>query len=111
MAAMTDRPDETDPTTEAVFNSISAQAQETNRIRVDGLDRLVKELAERGPAGDGRSRAKDLAHQIAGSAGTFGYARASELAREIEQLLTLAHDAEVVAQLRERVTELREALG
>jgi HPt (histidine-containing phosphotransfer) domain-containing protein len=111
MAAMTGRPTEPDPTTEAVFNSISAQAQETNRIRVDGLDRLVKELAEGGPEGDGRSRAKDLAHQIAGSAGTFGYARASELAREIEQLLIVDFDAEVVAQLQERISELREALG
>ncbi|WP_161606160.1 Hpt domain-containing protein [Microlunatus speluncae] len=100
-----------DPTTEAVFNSISAQAQETNRIRVTALDQLIQELPEDGSAADGRRRAKDLAHQIAGSAGTFGNARASELAREMEQLLTGEIDATAASELRTRVAALLEALG
>lgn len=108
---MTDRSDEHDLTTEAVFNSISAQAQETNRIRVNALEKLVRDLADGGSADDCRDRAKDLAHQIAGSAGTFGYARASELAREIEQLLSGEIDRGTVELLELRVTEVREALG
>lgn len=111
MAAVTDRPDEPDPTTEAVFNSISAQAQETNRIRVDALDQLIKEIAAGEPMDDRRARAKDLAHQIAGSAGTFGYFLASEFAREIEQLLIGDLDVESVAHLQDRVSQVREALG
>lgn len=108
---MSDRPGGPDPTTEAVFNSISAQAQETNRIRVTALDQLIQELTETGPAADQRRRAKDLAHQIAGSAGTFGNARASELAREMEQLLAGEIDTTTVSALRSRVAELLEALG
>ncbi len=107
---MSDRHGGTDPTTEAVFNSISAQAQETNRIRVTALDQLIHELTENEPATDRRRRAKDLAHQIAGSAGTFGNSRASELAREIEQLLVGEIDAETASDLRKRIAELLEAL-
>ncbi|HLT61213.1 MAG TPA: Hpt domain-containing protein [Microlunatus sp.] len=104
---MTDR----DPDTEAIFRSIRAQAQETNRIRVETLDELTADVGDDGLSARIRHRAKDLAHQIAGSAGTFGYLRASDLAREIETILVGDVDAGALADLRKRIEELRGALG
>lgn len=125
---MTDRPRSSEPTessdpvpssgqdgadlpTEAVFNSISAQARETNRIRVDALSGLITSVADDASFVEDRGRAKDLAHQIAGSAGTFGYVRASELAREVEELLVADDlDHSVQASLLKKIAELRRAL-
>ncbi len=60
----------------------------------------------------GRKLAKDLAHQIAGSAGTFGYFLASEFARLIEARLAEEEDeaGAPTDRLRDLLTELRTSL-
>lgn len=108
---MTDCSDRPSPSPEAVFDSISAQAQETNRIRVDALAAAILRSDPAGLSPDDRQHAKDLAHQIAGSAGTFGFDLASEVARQVEQLLLREPDGGQLAELEQRVAELRSALA
>ncbi|GAB3739255.1 Hpt domain-containing protein [Microlunatus parietis] len=110
MGAMTDS-DRPSPSPEAVFDSISAQAQETNRIRVEALAEVILRSDPTGLSEDDRRQAKDLAHQIAGSAGTFGFDLASEVARQVEQLLLREPDSAQLAELEQQVVELRSALA
>jgi HPt (histidine-containing phosphotransfer) domain-containing protein len=111
MDAMNDFSDRSAPSPEAVFESISAQAQETNRIRVDALAEVIVRSDPAGLSEDDRRQARDLAHQIAGSAGTFGFDLASEVARQVEQLLLREPDAAQLAELEQRIAELRAALA
>lgn len=70
-----------------VLSAITAQARRTNVDRAGDLRTAV----DRARAGEldaaGWTAAEQTAHQLAGSAGTFGYARVSDLARTVEQLL------------------------
>lgn len=108
---MTDSSDRSSPSPEAVFDSISAQAQETNRIRVDALAEVIVRSDPAGLSEDDRRQAKDLAHQIAGSAGTFGFDLASEVARQVEQVLLREPDRAQLTELEQLVVELRSALA
>lgn len=69
------------------FRAIAAQARITNEQRV----RELALAAQRWSAGTlseiGRSEATDVAHKVAGSAGTFGYQSVSQAARQLEQWL------------------------
>jgi len=60
-----------------------------------------------------RRRAAELAHQVLGSAGTFGYQRASDLAGSLEQLLRTPHlaDAERYRRARATLAALRSELA
>lgn len=51
--------------------------------RVDVIDAALADGADAGAREAGRAQA----HMLAGSAGTFGFARASELARDLEHAL------------------------
>ncbi len=51
--------------------------------RLDAIDRGTAA----GAAPEVRDEARDAAHQLAGSVGTFGFARATDLARELEAAL------------------------
>lgn len=106
---MTDRSDP--PSPDAVFESISAQAKETNRIRVEELTTVIRRSDPAGLSEIDRRHAKDLAHQIAGSAGTFGFDLASAVARQVEQLLLDEPDGAQLAELEQRAAELRSALA
>ena len=67
-----------------VLGSIGARALETNRNRVVQLTRLAA-VGTRGRLSEvDRQRAVDIAHQLTGSAGTFGYPRVSSVARRLE---------------------------
>lgn len=78
-----DRPDPA-ASARAAFEGIGARALVTNRQRVTELQQSVG-LATRGELSeDERARAADVAHQLVGSAGTFGYRRVSGLARQVE---------------------------
>lgn len=105
---MSHRPES--PDTEAVFSSISAQARETNRIRVAALEDLLDGVGSGGLSDPDRRQAKDIAHQIAGSAGTFGFDRASDIAREVEGLLVADPGVETTERLRSLVADLRAEL-
>ena len=64
---------------------IGSSAERANRARGAAL----AEAVDRAASGDldeaGRRRALDKAHQLVGSAGTFGYEQASKLAAELER--------------------------
>lgn len=70
---------------EALFREIAERALARNQARAALLASVLREdsldAAE-------RAEAVALAHQVAGSAGTFGYGDASELARHACVLLT-----------------------
>jgi HPt (histidine-containing phosphotransfer) domain-containing protein len=72
------------PNVQSLFRTLQLRARATNQTR---LEQLVGSLAAAG-AGSlddaGRRHATDLAHQIIGSAGTFGFAEASRIAVELE---------------------------
>ncbi|QGN35113.1 Hpt domain-containing protein [Microlunatus sp. Gsoil 973] len=53
-----------------------------------------------------RGEAAEIAHQLAGSAGTFGYQAATDVAREVERLFGEADGAEAWTRLTECVRDL-----
>lgn len=73
--------------------------------RVDVIDAALADGADAGARDAGRGQA----HMLAGSAGTFGFARASELARDLEHALE-GDGALDVAALRPLAMELRTIL-
>lgn len=67
---------------------IGARALTSNLRRVDELTMTVNLLTSEGGLPEGsRDNAMTVAHQLAGSAGTFGYERVSHLARQVERFL------------------------
>jgi HPt (histidine-containing phosphotransfer) domain-containing protein len=80
---------DTDPATRAraVLADIGSQALQTNRQRLERLEHTVALAARGALTEDERRQAAEIAHQLVGSAGTFGYARVSRLARGLEQQL------------------------
>jgi len=81
--------------------------------RVDVLDSTVLALLE-GELGEQlRQEAAREAHKLAGSVGTFGFAHASRVARELEHLLDTPAplDPSRVPRLSELVVDLRQELG
>lgn len=90
---------------EDAVRSIGGQAQATNLARAHHLADVVADAAEM-LAGEARGRAAEIAHQIAGSAGTFGFPRASQLAAEIERLSDAELDPNHLQIVRGHVQEL-----
>ncbi len=92
---------------EEVLAGIAARAAQTNRQRIARLTEAVQ-LLGRGELDEaGRQQAVRVAHQLAGSAGTFGDVRAGELSRELEQLLTaVPSPAEVPVEVGERAARV-----
>ncbi len=78
------------------------------RLRVDTIEGAAAALLEGGLSEPIRAEAEREAHKLAGAAGTFGLHRASDLARELELLLS-DPNAHAVAALH--ALELAEALG
>lgn len=88
-----------------------ARAQQANLARAETLAQALDALAGSGLDGDGRSAAMRSAHQVAGSAGTFGHRTASSLARELEQFFANPAAAETgLEEARQRLAELRQVL-
>lgn len=65
---------------------IADRARERNLDRAEELAGWVTAAEQGELTADGRLVAAEVAHQLAGSAGTFGYQRATERARELEAL-------------------------
>lgn len=73
---------------QAQMHLIGARALTSNLHRVDELTVLVSLAASEGALDTSAHQAGlSLAHQLAGSAGTFGFEKVSELARRVEGFL------------------------
>ena len=68
-----------------VLSTITAQARRTNLTRTADLVVALDAAADRGLDPAGWAAAERTAHQLAGSAGTFGFAGVSEIARSLER--------------------------
>ena len=75
------------------------------RDRVTVLERAASSL-ERGDQPD-RQDAADAAHKLAGSLGSYGLTRGSEIARELEQRFAPGGNLGEAAHVGRLVTELR----
>lgn len=94
------------------LTSIGAHARTANLVRAEQLDVALSRLETGGLDGAEREAAVRSAHQLAGSAGTFGLGAASRLASWFERFFGRA-DATASGDLREareRLTELRTRL-
>lgn len=69
---------------EAVTAALWEASRDTAEKRVDTLEGAIMALLEGRLDEDGRATAQREAHKLAGSSGTFGFHRASEVARELE---------------------------
>jgi diguanylate cyclase (GGDEF)-like protein len=80
--------------------------------RLDVLEDAVAALLDDALDDDLRERARREAHKLAGSAGTFGYPRSSELARELERAFEPgAAELADAARLAEHVLAVRSELA
>jgi HPt (histidine-containing phosphotransfer) domain-containing protein len=100
----------------SVMATIATQARRTNLIRVlelaATLDRLVQQPLD--PAD--WAAAERTAHQLAGSAGTFGFHDVSALARSLERFLTETRTTGVVrpdqlARAKDQLSQAGERLA
>lgn len=101
-----------------VFRRLNLQAWQRNRDRARRLTEVVAELGDGASEAPGPPRrpwamARTLAHEIVGSAGTFGHPHASELARRIEELLAPAPQlsAAALAELTPLAARVEQALA
>ncbi len=110
MAPASDDPDEA---LQSVLRALSASARAANLARTAVLEEALTAL-DAGALGTAqREAAVSAAHQVAGSAGTFGRRRSSELALQLEQWFR-AEPGTVLADLagaRAQVAELRADLA
>ena len=95
---------------EEVLRSLAASARKANLARTTVLEDALRAL-DAGPlAPDAREAAAQAAHQVVGSAGTFGRHRSSELAAGLEQWFRAgaAHPGgDGLQQVRDQVAALR----
>ena len=68
-----------------VLSTITEQARRTNLTRTAELGAALDGAADRGLDAVGWAAAERTAHQLAGSAGTFGFDGVSEIARSLER--------------------------
>jgi len=95
----------------AVANALAdlvERARASFLVRADTIEGDAAALLEGGLSEPMRAEAEREAHKLAGAAGTFGLHRASDLARELELLLSDLHAHTVAAS---HALELVEALG
>lgn len=91
--------------TREILRRVWARRRDDVLARVDVIeDALVEEAGA-----EAREEGRRQAHMLAGSAGTFGFPRASELARAIEHALE-GDGSPDVAALRPTAAELRTIL-
>lgn len=88
--ALPPKPPEPSPARDQVSAAVSAlwdRFRDANLNRVTALEAAARQLQAGRLDREARRAAEREAHKLAGSVGTFGFARGSELAREIEHLL------------------------
>ena len=89
--------------------TIAGQARRTNLLRVLELSASLDRLAEGSLEPADWTAAERTAHQLAGSAGTFGFDGVSALARSLERFLGESRTTGVVE--RDRLARAREQLS
>ena len=97
----------------AAMAKLTAQAHHTNRSRVAELASALADLDGGDLDSDRRASALRSAHQLAGSAGTFGMDRASRLAGRLESYLSdiQAGDETRLSEAHAVLSELQQELG
>lgn len=91
---------------------IGRQAQRSNTERAARLRAALDALLAGGLNEDQRAAAVEAAHQLVGSAGTFGFWRASDLAQELEHFFERAEfEGEPVAAARRLIADLQRDLA
>ena len=97
----------------AAVESIGGHARSANRARADQLSEALAEVAAGSREEAARQEATEIAHQLVGSAGTFGFPGASQLAGEIERYFVEADldDPVRLAKARDQVRRLQEELA
>jgi len=76
-----------DAALQSVLTSLESSARHANLARSRVIADALQAAATSGLGEEQRTPAAQAAHQIAGSAGTFGHRRASRLAAALEQYL------------------------
>ena len=97
----------------AAVESIGDHARSVNLDRAARLEHVLADIAA-DRAGEGeRQEATEVAHQLLGSAGTFGFPGASQLAGELEHYFVEADftDQARLAAARDLVARLRAELA
>jgi HPt (histidine-containing phosphotransfer) domain-containing protein len=97
----------------AAVESIGDHARSVNLARAAHLEQVLADIAA-GRTDEGeRQRATESAHQLVGSAGTFGFPGASQLAGELERYFVEADftDEARLAAARDQVARLRAELA
>ena len=95
---------------EEVLRSLAASAQQANLARTAVIEEALRALDAGTLGADAREAAVRAAHQVAGSAGTFGRSRSSELAARLELWFRTGPDrpgVDSLQQVREQVSALR----
>jgi HPt (histidine-containing phosphotransfer) domain-containing protein len=93
--------------------SIGDHARLVNRERAALLDDALLAAGRGGLDEDGRAAAAQLAHQLVGSAGTFGFPGASQLAGELERFFEDGdfEDRRQLAEARRQLAALHRELA
>jgi HPt (histidine-containing phosphotransfer) domain-containing protein len=93
--------------------SIGDHARLVNRERAALLDDALLAASRGGLDEDGRGAAAQLAHQLVGSAGTFGFPGASVLAGELERFFDDGefNDRRRLAEARRQLADLHRELA
>jgi HPt (histidine-containing phosphotransfer) domain-containing protein len=108
------RPDEVaEDRLRAAVELIGDHARSVNLDRADRLDQALVRVAAGSRDEAAREEATEVAHQLVGSAGTFGFTGASQLAAEIERYFVDADldDRAGLDRARDQVRRLREELA
>jgi len=80
-----------------ILQQIAARALQSNLRRVDALADAVRQDADGALSPSDREAAAATAHQLVGSAGTFGFVSVSAQARQLERFFT-SDAAQAVAE-------------
>lgn len=95
---------------EAKIDSLLAALWERNlpalRERLDTLDRAAAAAASGHLTEASRAEALSIAHKLSGSLGMFGHHRGTELARQIEAILSLPTPAPLASDAPARLSAL-----
>lgn len=110
-------PEDRDDAVAAVLRDLSVTAARSNLVRAGVIEDALR-AAERGRLSEPqRVAATAAAHQVAGSAGTFGRPQASRVAAQLEELLTapaldpVGSAAAGLSEARRRLAELTTLLS
>ena len=105
--------DGTEDRLRAAVESIGDHARSVNVDRADRLAQALVEVAAGARDQATRQQAAAIAHQLVGSAGTFGFSGASQLAGEIERYFVEADLDDPIPRgtAWDQVRRLREELG